>query len=207
MSEQDIQGQATPVAASEPAVAPVATPPADDGIRISKEEFAQMSAYVGQLEAYVRAQQEKEAAASQKQNIPAPEDIDKMSNRQLLQYLQENMAGPILTSVMTLAVKEEMRECQNKYPDFSDFKADIHRIASENTQLSLEQAYHLAKSGKAPSPKPSTQPVTEAQAQPNAPTPPPRVDKHSVPASSTKTDGQMSVREAAQAALAAIKYE
>ena len=79
------------------------------------------------------------------------EEIDNMSNTQVINLILEqvNKGGQqIMTELQTMKVLREIDKCESKYDDFWKYGDEIRRIAIENPSLSIERAYHLAKSEK-----------------------------------------------------------
>lgn len=169
------------------------------GISLSKEEFADLIGRMSQMQSIINGYQSQEAKAQEVQNqVPAlkEDDINNLTNAQLLQLVQMQVAQPLVQTIMNLTVKEELREVQAKYEDFKDYKEQVYTLASKNTNLSLEDAYLLAKGAK----------VTTTQKQeatkPETKQPPPQAQKPNTPPTSTVTSKPAnSIREAAMAAM------
>jgi hypothetical protein len=181
------------------------TPPAPqvETVQLSREEYGQLTAQL----AVAQAQIERMAASLENKPEPqapnplAGKDINTMTNSELIDFMSNNVnqqvAQPLLNTIMQLAIKEELRDVAERYPDFKDFKKETYAIAEKNTHLSIEQAYLLAKAGK-PAPAPPTTPVVKAA--------PPVGDKPQVTASSVAGDSRLTARQAAEAALKSLKY-
>ncbi len=59
----------------------------------------------------------------------------------------ENLRG----TVEELIIKEELREVQGKYADFNDYRVDVKKILESSTnELTIEQAYKIAKATRPP---------------------------------------------------------
>ena len=186
-----------------------ATPPApqssgDQNISLSREEYAQLTTQLAV------AQSQLERMMEQNNRQPEPtkpnpldgKDVNQMTNQELLELMTNSVntqvAQPLLNTLMQLAIKEELRDVQERYPDFKEFKKDTYAIAEKNTHLSIEQAYLLAKAGK-PAPPPPAAPKVE--------TPPPTPsDKPSVSSGTVNAEERMTPRQAAEAAMKALKY-
>jgi len=85
--------------------------------------------------------------------VTPPRDIDEMSNTQLVQYVFEvidQQAAPRLNkmevAVETMRVLREIDKAEGKYKDFWRYGDVIKEVSTANPSLSIEDAYHLAKS-------------------------------------------------------------
>ena len=189
---------------------PAPTPPADTGINLSREEYSQLTAQLAVAQAQLERMQESQNRQQEPTPQPNPlanKDINTMTNAELVElmssHINQSVAQPLLNTVMQLAIKEEMRDVQERYPDFKDFKKETYAIAEKNTHLSIEQAFLLAKAGKPATPAPPAKPtVTEDP----TPTPPPQGEKPGVQSSSVQGESKMTARQAAEAAMKALKY-
>ena len=187
---------------------PPANPPANpDVVSLSREEYGQMTAQL----AVAQAQIERMMEAQNRQQEPQPpanpmagKDVNTLTNAELVdmitQHVNQSVAQPLLNTVMQLAIKEELRDVQDRYPDFKDFKNETYAIAEKNTHLSIEQAFLLAKAGK-PAPPPPAPPKTE----PTTPPPTPG-EKPSMSSNSVQGEVKLTARQAAEAALKTLKY-
>jgi hypothetical protein len=196
---QEPQGNPTVV---DPQTPPAATPPAGQQVSISVEDYQELMAAAAMAQVLMQQQPAKQQQQAPQQQID-PNEIDRMSNRQLMGLIEQQVVGPLMQTIMNMTVKEEMREVQTKYSDFNDYRQDVLTIAQGNTSLSLEQAYLLAKAGKSSKVPPTPQ-------DSNTPTPkqtPPPAHKTGQPASVTVPSGNLSAADAAKAALAELKYE
>lgn len=150
---------------------------------VPKEDFEKTSATVKDLESkldeaklalldpsYLEFMESKKAGKLEKKiessvdKLLASTDIDKLSNRQLLDLAldkaKEAVANEILPQYQNqlksmgqtlsdvLAVLE-LQEVKGKYADFDVYRADTKKILeTSTTPLTIEQAYVLAKAGK-----------------------------------------------------------
>ena len=84
------------------------------------------------------------------------EDIDRMKPSQLvgliLGAVQSDISQPLMVKLEEMRLSQEIREIKGKKgnEDFDDYKEDIFKIASRNPNLSLEEAYRLAKAKRPP---------------------------------------------------------
>jgi len=82
---------------------------------------------------------------------PKPDDVDLegVSNTELAnivyQKIQETLIQPIIDRLETQRMKDEIKDCEQKYPDFWDFKKEIWAEGTKNPSLSVEQAYIIVK--------------------------------------------------------------
>lgn len=176
------------------------------GISISKEEYATLQTTL----ALLQDQNERLQATLQAKENPPPDptggkDINQLTNAELVQVItkqvSDQVATPLLNTIMQLAVKEEVRDLGDKYADFKtsdDVRRAVFGIAEKNTSLSLEQAYLIHK-GKAPAPAP------EKKEETKTPVPPPG-EKPGVTGNQVAQNKAMSVREAAEAAFKSLGY-
>lgn len=192
-----LPGDATPPAAP---AAPLAAP-APDGITLSKAEYGQLMGTIAQLQAALDSQ-------AQAPNTPEPQidpnEFNQLTNAQMMQLMMDQVnkqvGQPLLNSIMQLAVKEELRECQSNHPDFNTYKDDVYQEAQKNTHLSLEQAYYIVKARKTGTAPPPTPPAVNPPAAPVG-------ERPGVTPSSTTTNPNLSVKDAAAAALKALQYK
>ena len=160
------------------------------GIELDPETYNALLDRIAELEA-ISAQQPKQIPQSQPQvelseldelveevrranQGKSPDqqvDIDQMSNRQLAQFIiqQVNEQGGVRlqqleTTVETLKVIREIDKCEAKYNDFWQFEDRIKQLGVNNPTLSIEQAYKLAKAETPPAKK------EEGEGQPVRPT-------------------------------------
>ena len=157
--------------------------------------------------AMLQNQVEEAAANKQQTQQPPPyagKQLNELTNEELM-HLVSNQTGQqqqqLLQTIMQLAVKEEIRDLGDKYPDFktdAKIRDEVMNIAEKNTHLSLEQAYLISKAQR-PAPQ-------QTQQQTTTPQPPPG-EKPGVAQTAVQQDKPMTAREAAEAAFKALKYE
>lgn len=191
--------------------------PSNGNITLSRDEYSQMVGNMAQMQAFIEAvqQQASQSQAPTPQAQVDPNDIDRLSNSQMLgligrkvNQLIADSTQPVLQAVMTLSVKEEMREVQGEFDDFKDFKKDVYEIASKNSTLSLRDAYLIAKANKSGKALPNDVKMKLETPTSSAPTPKATSgERPGVGVSSLKTQHTMSVRDAAAEALKELKYE
>jgi len=82
----------------------------------------------------------------------SPEDVDQMGNVQLANYIVDRVVDAGQQQIKTLDVKieslkvlREIDKAEGAHEDFWEHQEAVHRIASANPTLSIEQAYNLAK--------------------------------------------------------------
>lgn len=199
------QGDGLPPAPTPDAPAGDQTPPPptpESGITLTRAEYSQLMGQFVAMQNQLQSMQAPTPDATPAVPVPAAEDLDRMTNSQMmeviLQTVQSQVGQPLLNSIMTLAVKEELRDTQSKYPDFGTYKDDVYQEAQANSHLSLEQAYLIVKARKTGTAPPA----------PAAPKPAPAApvgDKPAVTVSSTTPSTNLSVRDAAQAALKSLQ--
>lgn len=97
---------------------------------------------------------------SQIPQITPPDNLDEMSNTQLVNFIVDvlnKQAGPRLENMEvkyeTLRVLREIDKAESKYDDFWRYENKIREISMANPALSIERAYHLAKAENPPPPK------------------------------------------------------
>ena len=138
------------------------------------------------------------AVAPPPQRQVGPADIENMTKTEFAQYISQSVGQPILELVMTMAVKEEIRETAAENKDFWDYKDEVYKLTMSNPQMSVKQAYLVAKSenpGKSSLNKP-------AAGTPPATSPPPaRGERPGVARSSVAQPSKMSIKDAANTAL------
>jgi hypothetical protein len=181
--------------------------PTNDGITLSREEYSQMTTQLAVAQAQLeRILEERQQPAPQQPQQPATpgKDINSMTNAEMFEMITQTVnsqvAQPLLNTIMQLAIKEEVRDVQERYPDFKDFKKDVYTIAEKNTHMSIEQAYLLAKATKQGTAPP---PAAPPQAPPP---PPPPGEKPGVTTGSLEPEAKLTARQAAEQAMKALKY-
>lgn len=89
-------------------------------------------------------------------------ELESMSRKKFATLITDNVVKNIMaelephvkklnaTSQMAekLAAQMEVNKCAAKYKDFWDFKDDMYKLVNANTNLSVEEAYKLAKQNK-----------------------------------------------------------
>lgn len=92
---------------------------------------------------------------------PEEVDLDQMSNKELASYLEEAMTQnallPLMTKLQLLEIKLETNDLRSKYgekdPNFDEILQEAYKVNQRATQLSLEEAYELARSRIGPQEK------------------------------------------------------
>ena len=209
-AQQEQQRQATAAEAATTAAAVAAQQPTENVV-LTKAEYAQMTSAMASMKTALEAlvEDDNKAKGTQQQQTQQPQyeqpQIDAMSNTQLLQLVGQHVnelvnksRQPLIDALATIAVKEELREAKEEYKDFDTYSTDIQAMAKSNPQLNLKQCYILVKAGK-------PAPTQAATATKIVPTPADRGGNFT-PGAATQQKG-MSVRAAAEAPLASIKYE
>jgi hypothetical protein len=87
-------------------------------------------------------------------------DLERLNNQGLATYiareLTSDVINPMLVKLSQIELRLEEKELSGQYEDFKDVKKDTYALLHKNPSLSLEQAYHLAKTQQAKSDKPKT---------------------------------------------------
>lgn len=82
------------------------------------------------------------------------EDIDRMRPSQLVQLILGEVHGslgqPIMVKLEEMRLQQEIKEIRKEHKDFDNYKEDIYKIASRNPNLSLEDAFLMAKAKRPP---------------------------------------------------------
>lgn len=81
----------------------------------------------------------------------SPEDIDGLSNSQLVQLLTGELNQymmPVLTRIEKMRVETELRDTRKEHEDFEDYSDEVYKLTVRDPQLSIEDAYLLAKGRK-----------------------------------------------------------
>lgn len=186
----------------------------DQNITLSREEYsnlvAQMSAMQTKLDIQLNSQTQPQQQQQPQQPQLTEEDLNRLTNTQLLQLMNNQVSSQVsqvMQAVVALSVKEEIKEARGAYEDFDSLKGDIHRIATAQPHLSIDQAYHLAKANK-PAGKSTTPPATkETKAPENKNVIPPSSEKGGISPGAVTKNPVLSVREAAMAALKDFKLD
>ncbi len=94
----------------------------------------------------------EERQAPRRQQQVDPDQINNLSNsdlaRLILNEVQQNIAQPLLVKLEEMRVSSEIQELRKSLgenDDFDDLKDDIYKVASRNPNLSIKEAYKLAK--------------------------------------------------------------
>jgi len=104
---------------------------------------------------YIESKQSK----GKKSDIDNPDEIEGMTNTQLINYLSEKLSeafdsftkdniAPLKNSVADLVAREEVRMCEAKYKDFNEYRPDMIKLVNSNENLRIEEAYKIAKSNR-----------------------------------------------------------
>jgi len=104
-----------------------------------------------------------EVDASPKSKAPAeegafdPSTFEKMSNAQLVRFVfqavERGIGQPLLVKLEEMRVRDEIRELRKdlgESDDFDSLKGAIYQVASRNPNLSIKEAYQLAKKEEGP---------------------------------------------------------
>lgn len=118
-----------------------------------------------------------------KQTSDQTPDINKMDNRQLTNFIygqvNEQVATPLLVKVEELRLQLAEKDLRLELAkadgdDFDSYKEQMYQICTQNPQLSLRDAYYLAKRNN---PKP------KKEDEPRSPTPPKHLPPRKSPVS------------------------
>jgi hypothetical protein len=88
--------------------------------------------------------------------------------------VKTQLFAPVVNTMVTEKVQTQIATAATKFPDFWDYKQEMIGLANVNPALTAEQAYHLAKSTKAPAPK---APPRRAGGEPPSSAPATRTEK------------------------------
>lgn len=189
--------------------------PPTEQVVLSKEEYKELIKEITgaklrvseleQLEEHVR-EATKQAVEAPKRNAPQQRiDLDQLSRAQLAQLIHKNVVEqvtsqlfqPIVETVMTLAVKDEIRDVRSKHSeDFDDYMADIQKLCEQDPQLTVEKAYKLAKADGPPKQrKEAADTKTKYPARPYG-------EKGGVNRETVQKDEKLSIRDSATKAMA-----
>jgi hypothetical protein len=76
-------------------------------------------------------------------------DLERLNNQGLAAYiareLTSDVINPMLVKLSQIELRLEEKELSGQYEDFEGVKKDTYALLHKNPSLSLEQAYHLAK--------------------------------------------------------------
>lgn len=81
-----------------------------------------------------------------------PTELAHMIREDILGDVQE-LILPVASTVMSIVVAEEVRDCAKRYDDFDKYRDKVMEIAEKNTKLSIEDAYLIAAGKNKPSSK------------------------------------------------------
>jgi len=87
---------------------------------------------------------------------PSAEDLEDLKTPDLinfiLQEVETRVSQPLMVKLEEMRIKDEIRELtrEGKNKDFWNYKDDIYKVASRNPNLSIEEAFMLAKTKKGP---------------------------------------------------------
>lgn len=186
---------------------------AEEKVELSAEQYNALMDRLEELESSAKAPKNQIDALAEEgrtrrkdEEVQAPVNLDELTNTQLAQFLvqanrQDNQR--LVQEIETQKVLREIDKCEVKHEDFWDYKDEVHKTASENPTLTIEQAYQLAK-GNNPKPEKSedgkaSRTVTEKLL--NLPSRKVLGEKPGVASSSTKVANKdMSTKEAAEMA-------
>lgn len=138
--------------------------------------------------------------------------LEEMNQTELAQFILSNVeeyGKGMATEIQTLKVLREIDKCENKYEDFWDYEEEVHKLAVDNPTLSVEQCYKLSKK-ESPARDTTTSDKTQGRQRTktekllNLPSVSGTGEKPSISAGATKPGGNLSLKEAAQAAFAEV---
>ena len=176
---------------------------AEEVVTITKSELDALRNQIQELQAYVMyVQQGQQQPQQQQQQVQAPDitprtyepDYDSMSQRELVDYIKNQMLAPIVQTLVLQQVQQEIQATRAKYPDFDSYREEVRLALQANPMMSVEDAYILVKSKK-----PKTQTQTQ-KAEPE-PKPRPQAEKPKVSTQTTQEAPPEDLAEAAQRAL------
>lgn len=113
------------------------------------------------------AQEEAEKVRSVKagrfDTAKTPGELAAMIRESVLEDVQE-MVYPVASTVMQIVVAEEVKNARAAHSDFDSYRDDIYKLTTQNTKLSIEDAYLIASGkkggGKQASPEPKKEQKT-----------------------------------------------
>jgi len=86
------------------------------------------------------------------EGAPDPRAIEQMTNTQLIGYIfqavEKGIGQPLLVKLEEMRVKDEIKELRKdlgENDDFDDLRDEIYKVAVRNPNLSIKEAYRLAK--------------------------------------------------------------
>lgn len=179
-----------------------------DEIKMSKAEYDDLMSRISLMQNHLEIlksqptakEDEEEEVEQQYANV----DLNELSGSELVQYIIDALGAPLMNTVMQLSVKEEIRSCREDHPDFMDYKNEIMKVASENTNLSIEQAYNIVKGKKANT---TVKQIQQDQKPQEHKKPPVNHKPTNIAQSSVVKTESMSIKDAVAAALKAVQLE
>lgn len=133
----------------------------DDSIKLSPAQYSALLDHIDTLEEMAKAASKAPSRASAedlrreaKEGGPRPEnriDLDALTPAQLanviLNEVAANIAQPLLVKMETIRLNQEIKDITGgkKDHEFFEYKDDIYEIASKNPNMSLDEAYTLAR--------------------------------------------------------------
>lgn len=194
---------------------PAATP--SDQVTLSKEQYTEMMSAMSSMRQQLSDLSSKVPApvANDSDDDASDTDIDysKLSPKEAMELITDNVANrvskPLMQMVMTLVVKEEVRECRDQHKDFDAYKEDISKLALAKPSLSIKEAYKIVKSDN-PEKGQKFLEGLKAKNTSDTPTTKPKPlpsQRPGVTTSTTAETSKLSVREAAAKAAADILGE
>ena len=143
----------------------------DQKVELDSETYSALLDRLDELEALYagRKNEEKggddldslaEQAQPKQQQQPQQMDLERLNNKGLATYiareLTSDVINPMLVKLSQIELRLEEKELSGQYEDFKDVKKETYALLHKNPSLSLEQAYHLAKTQVEKSDKPKT---------------------------------------------------
>jgi hypothetical protein len=135
----------------------------DDSIKLSPAQYSALLDHIDTLEEMAKAASKapspsrasaEDLRREAKEGGPRPEnriDLDALTPAQLanviLNEVAANIAQPLLVKMETLRLNQEIKEITGgkKDHEFFQYKDDIYEIASKNPNMSIDEAYTLAR--------------------------------------------------------------
>jgi len=168
----------------------------EEVVTISKSELDALRNQIQELQAYVMYVQQGQQQPQQQVQAPeiAPRthepDYDSMSQRELVDYIKNQMLAPIVQTIVLQQVQQEIQATRAKYPDFDTYREEVRLALQANPMMTVEDAYILVKSKK-----------PKTQTQEPEPKPRPQAEKPKVSTQTTQEAPPEDLAEAAQRAL------
>lgn len=112
----------------------------------------------------VDQQPQRSREYSKEEKAAFEERLNNMSRAEYAAFIRDvtvdtvktQLFAPVVNTIVTDKVQTQIAAAASKFPDFWDYKQDMISLANVNPALTAEQAYHLAKSTKAPAPRTTT---------------------------------------------------